>query len=282
MKKQRISTAQDGETIEGYVEGAGPSILFLHPGMDDGKSWSRVTKRLADRFRTVRLLRRTYRLDLEIDPSLSLAAEVADVLAAADALDTPLLLVGHSSGGVVALEALLAAPSKFAAAVIYEAPIPVEDLPGGEALPKTKAALAGKGPGAAIKVFMREIVGYPAWLSWILGALVGAFPSLRARVPRQLADYEAIVRNGVRLNAYATIGVPVLMLLGERSPSNLAQRTRALEETIPEARIIRMAGRGHAANRRASALVARLIADFHREVVETGRRPEGESAKRSG
>lgn len=271
MKKQSISTGSDDTAIEGYVEGAGSAILFLHPGMDDGRSWSRVTGRLADRFRTVRLHRRTYRLDLAADPATSLPAEVADVLAAAGALGAPVLLVGHSSGGVVALEALVAAPSKFAGAVIYEAPVPVDGPLGGEALERVKAALAMKGPGAAIRIFMREIVRYPAWLSWIFGALVGMFPGLRARVPRQIVDCEAIDRNGVRLDAYAGIAVPVLMLLGERSPAHLAKRTDALETAIPQARTVRLAGQEHTANRRAPAPVARLIADFATEVFTAGR-----------
>lgn len=266
MNKARLSKGLGGAAIEGYVEGAGPGILFLHPGMDDARSWSRVTGRLADRFRAVRLHRRTYRLDLAVDPSTSLSAEVADVLAAADALGPPVLLVGHSSGGVVALEALLAARSKFVGAVVYEAPVPVDGPLGGEALERVKQALTRKGPGPAMRIFMREIVRYPAWLSWIFGLLAGAFPSLRLRVPRQIIDCEAIDRNGVRLDAYAGIEVPVLMLVGERSPLHLARRTEALEAAIPQARVVRLAGQEHTANRRAPALVARLIADFASEV----------------
>lgn len=269
MEKQPICIGSDGAAVEGTVEGSGPTILFLHPGMADGASWSRVTERLAGRFRTVRLHRRTYRLDLDVDASTAMAAEVADIIEVVDALGTPVLLLGHSSGGVVALEALLAAPSKFSGAIIYEAPVPVAGPIGGEALRRAKAALARNRAGAAIRIFMREIVRYPAWLSWIFGALVSMVPSLRARVPRQLMDVEAIDKTGVRLDAYAAISVPVLLLLGDRSPSHLARRTDALNTAVHGARVVRMAGQEHTANRRAPDQVAGLIANFAAEVLAT-------------
>lgn len=271
MKETQIAAAPGGMTVEGYLEGAGPTILFLHGGMDEGESWARVTKRLSARFRTVRLHRRTYRLDLGIEPSTSMAEEVGDVLAAAQAIGRPCLIAGHSSGGVIALEALAAAPSTFAGAIIYEPPVPVDGPVGGEALKRAGTALARKGPGTAMRVFFRDIVRYPAWLSWTFGALVGAFPSLRARVPRQLVDCEAIDRTGVRLDAYAGIGVPMLLLLGERSPAHLGMRTEALQAAIPESHIVRLAGQEHNAHRRAAGRVAGIVADFATDVLAPGR-----------
>jgi len=48
------------------------------------------------------------------------------VLAAAATLDSP-VLVGHSSGAVLALEALAAAPELFSAGVLYEPPLIIDD-----------------------------------------------------------------------------------------------------------------------------------------------------------
>lgn len=49
----KIAKRPDGTTIEAFVEGSGPTILIVHGGMNDGRNWSRVTGRLADRFRCV-------------------------------------------------------------------------------------------------------------------------------------------------------------------------------------------------------------------------------------
>ncbi|MDG6910296.1 MAG: alpha/beta hydrolase, partial [Nitrososphaerota archaeon] len=116
-------SSRDGTSVQATDEGEGPTILVLHPGLDDGASWERVASRLASRFRVVRLHRRPYRLDLPNDPRLSMALEVEDVQAVLREIGGRVLLVGNSSGAVVALEVLVASPTAFAGAVLYEPPL---------------------------------------------------------------------------------------------------------------------------------------------------------------
>ena len=274
---ERIATAADGADIRGFDEGEGPPVIVLHPGMDDGTSWDRVSARLAPRFRVVRLHRRTYRADLHVDPRSSLGQEADDVAAAARALGGRVVLVGHSSGAVVALEAMAASPSLFAGAVLYEPPAPVDGIPlGGEALRRAEAALARGRTGRAITIFMRDIVRYPGWLSRVFGLMVGAVPYLRPRAQRQLVDCEAMDRVGVRTAEYSGIGVPVLFLLGQRSPSHLHRRTEALRGAIPGARVSVLPGQGHMANRLRPARVADLVEGFHDAVTGPGRGRAGQ------
>ena len=276
----RIATAADGTQVLGFDEGEGPPVLVLHPGMDDGTSWGRVSARLAPRFRVVRLHRRTYRMDLSVDPGTSMGQEADDVAAAARALGGRAVLVGHSSGAVVALEALAASPSLFAGVVLYEPPAPVDGHPlGGAALERAKAEFAEGRTGRTVTTFMREIVRYPRWLSWLFGVTVAAAPSLRPRVHRQLVDCEAIDRTGVRTAEYAAIGVPVLFLLGQRSPANLHRRTEALRDAIPGARITVLPGQGHMANELKPQRVADLVTAFSDVLSPPGR---GEGSQGEG
>jgi alpha-beta hydrolase superfamily lysophospholipase len=53
--------------------------------------------------------------------------EVNDVLAVAATAGEPVVLAGHSSGAVVALEAALASPAQVAGMVLYEPPVAVTD-----------------------------------------------------------------------------------------------------------------------------------------------------------
>src|SRR6266542_4095131 len=120
-------TSADGTDVRAYDEGQGPTIVLLGPGLDDGTRTKKIAGILANRFRVIRLHRRQYRLDLKADPKLggapcSVAQEVEDVLAVVRAVGEPAVIYGHSDGGVVALEALAAAPSSFAGAVIFEPP----------------------------------------------------------------------------------------------------------------------------------------------------------------
>lgn len=257
-----IAGRPDGTTVEGFIEGSGPTILIVHAGMNNGRNWDRVIRRLGNQYRCVGLNRRLYRMDIEADVATSMSEEVEDVLAAVDALGAPVLLIGHSSGGIVALEALLADPSKFVGAVIYEPPVPIAGPMGGEGLLRAKETLATKGPRAAIEIFFRDVVRYSAWRAWTLSMITAAFPSLIAKVPRQLLDCEAIDRNGMRLDAYGAIKVPLLLLLGTKSPSHLTARTEALNAAIPKAQMVRLEGQGHIANRLAPGRVAKLVAEF--------------------
>src|SRR3954449_10531852 len=100
-------TGMDAITADAITvdEGIGTPILVVHGGTGNADSWKAVTDLLHPRFRTVRLLRRQYRLDLP--GGATMADEVDHVRQVAAGLDRP-VLVGHSSGGVVALEALVA------------------------------------------------------------------------------------------------------------------------------------------------------------------------------
>jgi pimeloyl-ACP methyl ester carboxylesterase len=110
------AVSADGTDVRAFDEGHGPVILIIHPGLDDGRSWQKVARRLAGRFRVVRIVRRHYRVDIPAASCYSMAKEVEDVLALAELLGEPIVIVGHSSGAVVALEALAAAPATFAGA----------------------------------------------------------------------------------------------------------------------------------------------------------------------
>jgi alpha-beta hydrolase superfamily lysophospholipase len=70
-----------------------------------------------------------------------------EVLAVAAAAGEPVVLAGHSSGAVVALEAALASPAQVAGMVLYEPPVAVTEPLGGDALVRAKAALAVGDPG---------------------------------------------------------------------------------------------------------------------------------------
>jgi pimeloyl-ACP methyl ester carboxylesterase len=250
-------TCADGTDIRAYDEGRGPVILVAHPGLDDGRSWAKVAAQLAPRFRVVRLHRRQYRLDL---PPCSMAREAEDVVAVATALGEPVVLVGHSSGGVVALEAMAAAPAPFAGAVLYEPPTLLVPAEWGEQIERSRAAVAAGRPGKAMRLFIRDVVKEPAFVARLAGLLVALHPRYRALAPRQVADAEAIDQLGVRLDAYGAIEVPTVLLGGDRSPAHLGERLDALARTLPRAERVGLAGQGHTAHQSAPAEVARIVA----------------------
>jgi pimeloyl-ACP methyl ester carboxylesterase len=93
----------------------------------------------------------------------------------------------------------------------------------------------------------------------LAGAFAAPVPRWRARIPHQLDDLEAINRLGPRLDVYAQIEVPTVVLSGERSPAHLGERIDALARTLPRAEKVVLHRQGHDANRRAPDDVARVI-----------------------
>ena len=85
-------------------EGRGPVLLVVHGGLSDESAWAKVAAELTPSFRVVRIRRRLYRTELPADPATDFALEVDDLLALAAELAEPVVIVGHSSGAVVALE----------------------------------------------------------------------------------------------------------------------------------------------------------------------------------
>jgi pimeloyl-ACP methyl ester carboxylesterase len=251
---------QREDAVEKLVdEGMGQAILVLHGGMGDSGTWSPVTDLLRDRFRTVRLHRRQYRLD--VPRKVTMADEVEQVRGVAERLDRP-VLVGHSSGGVLALEALTADPGLYRGAVLYEPPVVVGEPLGGAKLVPARAALArGKG-GTAFGIFLRDVAGYNRVLSRVAAFALNRKPALRGTIERQLDDNDAIDGLGNRLSAYAKIDLPVLLLAGDRSPAHLGTRLEALRQALPHAERVIMHGQGHNAASKAPDRVAAAITRF--------------------
>jgi pimeloyl-ACP methyl ester carboxylesterase len=133
-----------------------------------------VAAALSERFWILRFDCLIYRHDPPPTGADAMAGEVSDVLAIASAVDGPLLLVGHSSGAVVAMQSALAAPSRFAGMLLYEPPVAVTGPLGGDALRRARAALdAGDLP-----VLLLGGARSPARLRAGLDALANVLPQL--------------------------------------------------------------------------------------------------------
>jgi pimeloyl-ACP methyl ester carboxylesterase len=257
------ATAADGTSVRAEDEGAGQVILILHPGMTTAQSYTRVAAKLGRRYRVIRLYRRQYRLDLKTDPRhgspCTVADEVEHVLAVVKAVGTPVFLYGHSSGGLVALEALVASPSSFAGAMIYE-PALVIDGPGGlhlagdqiahngevgDGLRQARQALAAGKPGRAIGIFTHLVTGWPPVWANTTGALTALVPAYRRLIPCQIDDLDAMERIGLRLDAYSHLSLPVALVCGERSPDRNKDMVTAVAGVLPQVKRITLSRQAH-------------------------------------
>lgn len=224
-------------------------IVLVGPGLDDGTRCKKLAALLDHDQRVVRVHRRQYQSDIPC----TIAEEVEDVLAL---VNEPAVIYGHSSGGVVALEALAAKPELFTAAVIYEpAAVIGPPLASKELLAQARAAK----PGKAMELFSREVVGMSATKARVIGTVVGRVATYRRLVARQLNDLEALDQLGERLDVYKQIEIPAVLVGGERSPAHLGRRLDAIEAVLPNARRVTLSGQGHGADVDAPEKLAEII-----------------------
>ena len=110
--------AGDATLVGDRWHGAGPTIVLLHAGVCDRRSWREVGARLGAAGRDVVAYDR--RGFGDVPPAGGPFRHVDDALAVLDALspDAPAWLVGSSMGGEVALDAALVAPGRVAGLVL--------------------------------------------------------------------------------------------------------------------------------------------------------------------
>jgi pimeloyl-ACP methyl ester carboxylesterase len=231
--------------------------------MSDESPWQGVGEVLATRHRVLLIRRRLYRLDVPVRVETAMADQVSEVLTVASGLDEPPVIVGHSSGAIVALEALATDLRVFSGAVLYEPPAPLADLPLGQptTVLRARAALARGQIGRALQIFLREGVEVPGWLNAITPAMA-LLPDVRRYVARQIDDLDSILQLGVRSGAYQSIDRAVWFLTGEKSPAHLRQRCERLTAALPHADLVTLPGTGHGANQSHPRQLGELICDF--------------------
>ncbi|MER5883229.1 alpha/beta hydrolase [Streptomyces sp. NPDC001941] len=259
------ATAADGVPLTALDDGSGPVLLLVHGGAERPASWERVTELLAGDFRVVRFARRIYVPGARVPPHYSVATEAADILAVAERLGGgPLLLCGHSSGAVAALEAALREPSVCAGLVLYEPPVLAGDLVGAEPARRARRALEAGDAREALRIHLREIAQETEAVTD--GILARSVPSdaFTARVAAGLADVDALDALGVGVERYARLGLPVTLVQGDRSPAHLHRRLAALARVLPRARVVTLAGQGHTAHRTGPRALASVLREAAR------------------
>src|SRR5262249_16613416 len=144
-----------GVTLAHEVAGSGPPLVFLHPGIADGRVWAPQWASFAGRYRLVRCdLPGFGGAPLE-GPTVRFAAEVAALLQELGIARAA--LVGCSLGGRVALELAVARPDLARALVLAGAGLPGWDwsAPVRESWAAEEEAVARSDLDAAVEINLR-------------------------------------------------------------------------------------------------------------------------------
>jgi pimeloyl-ACP methyl ester carboxylesterase len=269
MTERRIEVP--GGRLAVHDFGDGPAIVLLHAAIVDSWSWEPLTPfLLAAGYRVVAFDRRGIGDSSSEDVAFS---ERADVIAVLDALGIGrACLVGHSIGGMIAIDTAVEYPERTAALVAMGAGLAgywVDPTPEEEALFEEQDRLEQRGDPEEVADFQVRL--------WVDGP-----NQPEDRVPEEIREVVremalGVVRAGrdpersqgrpVPLDPPAghqleRLGMPVLAIAGDLDVSDVAVVARHLEEQVPTARALVMPGVAHMIGLEAPDELARVILDF--------------------
>ncbi len=241
----------DGTRIRVDRLGSGPALVAVHGATASRTRWAEVAPLLAGR-RTLHLMDRRGRGDsgdggVHGAGPYHLDREVEDVVAVVEAVGAPVVLLGHSFGGLCALEAATRTDA-VAALLLYE---PAVAVPGHPVAPPTlvtrmRALLEAGDRDGVLATFLREALGLddatidamrptPLWAARIAAAHT---------IGREIDAVAGYAPDPGRL---AGLRMPVRLLVGSASPPGLVAAAHAVHAAVAHSDLVELPGQGHIA-----------------------------------
>ncbi len=253
--------SKDGTRIAVECTGKGPSLLIVHGGIGDRSRWKPLLPLFASHFTVCAMDRRGHG-ESDAGANYSLTKEFQDVAAVVNSLPGPVFVLGHSIGGVCALEAAFVT-NKISKLVLYEPPL--QDLDHTAVADRMEKMIHAGDREQALVTFLREIVmispdelaAMKRQASW-LGRVSG--------IDIQIREIRALSKYGFDAKRMRTIEVPTLLLTGSKTASpQLKQAINSLMDTLPRRTLVVFESQEHNAMDRIPQQFAETVTNFLRD-----------------
>jgi pimeloyl-ACP methyl ester carboxylesterase len=262
-------TKHNGSDLYHEEVGEGVPILLIHPSGATASTWGRAVEELARIGRVITYDRRGYARSGG-EPVRKVSTHTADAAGLLEFLGAePAVVVGTSSGAMIAIDLAVRRPDLVRAAIEHEGPWRfTRHLPTGSQIRTfaTMGSFVVRGrPSDAAEALLRSAYGYRDG-----GSAWEAFREEWRRAGRENAkatlwDFLTTIGNHPTAKDLASITVPVVCSYGSRSPDFMVRCTRSFAAAIPGARIHRIEGAAHAAPFDATDNFVQLISETIRE-----------------
>jgi pimeloyl-ACP methyl ester carboxylesterase len=248
------SISAAGMTVEYFVVGSGEPILFLHCTGGSSRQWHPFAEMLRGRFQVIAPDLCGYGGTSRWPGSerFGLANEVALVTALIDRFGKPMHLVGHSYGGAVALQIARRCPECLSSLTLVEPAAfhllidgdGADDLAFDEIMDIATTIARAINSGDYLKA-MRRFVDY--WSGEGTWAALSSQQraALAACINKVTLEFWATLNEPTRLDDFAEIELPTLVLCGGRSPLPARRICSHLARTLPKAELRTIDGAGH-------------------------------------
>lgn len=233
----------DGLAVRRDGEPGGPTVIVVHGTMDRAAGFRRSVRRTHG-LDVVLYDRRGYAASRSAGLSPSIGAQVQDLSAVVSwAGDGPVVVVGHSLGGLIGAHLSINEPARVAALGLWEPPMPWLEWytsSAGEGALRIGQLRDGS---AAAEFFLRAMVGDRIWERMP--------PSMRAERlaegPALLADLDLCRRPEARFDP-ADLRCPVVIGCGSESHERFRRSAALLAEEVPGAVTFEIPGANHGAH----------------------------------
>ena len=230
--------------------GEGVPILLVPPAGATASTWGGAAADLARIGRVITYDRRGYARSGG-EPARSMSTHTADAAALLESLGAaPAVVVGVSSGAMIAVDLAVRRPDLVRAVVAHEGPwrftrhIPTRSQV--RTFATMGACLLRHRPSDAAEALLRSAYSYREG-----GTAWDTFPEEWRRAGRENAkpalwDFLTTIGNHPTAKDLTTISAPVVCSYGARSPDFMVRCTRTFAAAIPGARLQRIEGAAHA------------------------------------
>jgi pimeloyl-ACP methyl ester carboxylesterase len=275
--------SKDGTRIAVECMGKGPSLLIVHGGTGDRSRWKPLLPLFASHFTVCAMDRRGHG-ESEAGSNYSLRKEFEDVAAVVNVLSRsalgqqggalayaratapppglePVFVVGHSIGGVFALEAAFLT-NKISRLVLYEPPL--QDLDHSAVADRMEKMIHGGDREQALVTFLREIVMIsPDEIAAMKRQ--ASWPGRVSGIDIQIREIRALSKYRFDAKRMRTLKTPTLLLAGSKTASpQLKQATSALMDTLPKRTLVVFEGQEHNAMDKIPQQFAETVTNFLR------------------
>jgi len=233
--------------------GARPTIVALHASSSSGAQWSPLASHTAPHVDVVAI-------DLHghgsgpaspSDGDSIFAEDIARISKLCERVGGGVHLVGHSYGGATALRVALSIPDQIRSVTVYE-PVLFSVLrecfgrgrPAAEVWEIARAVRRHVRAGsreAAARIFIDYWSGAGTWDSLPESRQMGH----AARMPVIAAQFDALIRDPVRLADFRALDVPALVIVGRATRMPVIRIAELVVGALPHAAIERVHGLGH-------------------------------------
>ena len=265
MKRAPVTAGE----LEYEVRGDGEAVLFIHGSHIADAFLPLMDQPSLASYRLIRYHRRGFAGSTKHDGPFGIERQAADAVALLRHLDVKRAhVIGHSYGGVTALQLALDAPDLVHSLVLLEPAITW--VPSGTEFaektmtPATERYHAGDRVGA-IETFMKGMVVGPDWRRTVARSVPGG-PEQAERDAATFFEFEMPALGEWRFDEAKakTISQPVLYILGSESQAMFKEGRDLVRSWFPQAESHLVQGVAHALQMEDPGAVAAAIAEFLR------------------